>query len=90
MRGAYRTLVILAIVFGAVAVLCMVAPTIAPTTYGQADLMRPEILTAGLAQLVRAPATVFALIFATAAVFVRAVAWRPRPGTRGFSARREP
>ena len=82
MRGTVRTLVILAVVFGAAALLCMIAPGLAPSSYSQSDLMRPEILTAGLAEVVRVPATSFALLCAIGAVFVRGLTWRPRRTAR--------
>jgi hypothetical protein len=83
MRWTYRVLVILAIGLGAVAVLCIAAPALVPTTYSQSDLMRPEILVAGVAELVRVPATSLALIAAIGAVFVRAITWKPSASRAG-------
>jgi hypothetical protein len=88
MRGTYRVLVILAIGLGVVAVLCIAAPALAPPTYSQSDLMRPEILVAGVAELVRVPATSLALLAAIAAVFVRALTWKPSARRAGRLSRR--
>jgi hypothetical protein len=88
MRGTYRVLMILASGLGAVAVLCIAAPALVPPTYSQSDLMRPEILVAGVAELVRVPATSLALLAAIGAVFARAVTWKPSAGRAARLSRR--
>ena len=78
-RRVVRTLVILAIVCSAVALLVVMIPPFSSAGPSNTSILAPGSFAAGLADLVRAPAITFALASAVGAVFVRALTWHRRP-----------
>jgi hypothetical protein len=88
MKRAFRILVLLAIVFGAVGLLCGALPLIWLPQERSAFFLAGSFVS-GTADLLRTPATVLALSAAVAAVFLRALTWRSgKPGS--LTERREP
>ena len=85
MRRTFRTLVILAIVCTAVALLVVTIPAISSAGPQNTSILAPGSFAAGLADLVRAPAITFALASTVGAVFVRGLTWRrkARPSAEG-------
>ncbi|HEV7185691.1 MAG: hypothetical protein ACHP7F_04645 [Actinomycetales bacterium] len=79
MRRAFRTLVIIAIVCTAVAILVVLIPALSSADSQNTPILAPGSFSAGLADLVRAPAITVALASGVGAVFVRALTWRRKP-----------